>query len=198
MGRLRVLFATYPEARIVITHRDPLRVLASFANLTTSLKYMGSDLADYESEVQQFAFGYAYLCQHVTDERKAGKLPEERIIDLRYADLMADPVAAVRSVYERWQIRSATRWPSASAPTSTRARRIATARTTTRSQIPASTSRRSACATPTTRSTLAFLPRSADRRAGATRAAEVTRRLSAGRRPPPCGRARPLPKQRNA
>jgi hypothetical protein len=104
LGRLPVLFDIYPEARVVITHRDPLRVIASFANLVTSLKYMGSDVADYESEVQQFAFGYAYLCQNLTDERKAGKLPEDQIIDLRYADLMADPVAAVRGIYERWQI----------------------------------------------------------------------------------------------
>jgi hypothetical protein len=104
LGRLPVLFDIYPEARVVITHRDPLKVIASFANLVTSLKYMGSDRADYESEVQQFAFGYAYLCQHLTDERKAGKLPEDQIIDLRYADLMADPVAAVRGIYERWQI----------------------------------------------------------------------------------------------
>jgi hypothetical protein len=104
LGRLPVLFDIYPEARVVITHRDPLRVIASFANLVTSLKYMGSDDADYESALQQFTFGYAYLCQHLTDQRKAGKLPEDQIIDLRYADLMADGVAAVRDVYERWQI----------------------------------------------------------------------------------------------
>jgi sulfotransferase family protein len=104
LGRLPVLFETYPDARVVITHRDPLKVIASFANLVTSLKYMGSDAADYEAALAQFAFGYAYLCQHVTDERKAGKLPEDRIIDVLYADLMADPVAAVRGVYERWQI----------------------------------------------------------------------------------------------
>src|SRR4029453_346971 len=69
LGRLPVLFHPYPDARVGITPPDPLKVIAAFANLVTSLKYMGSDRADYESEVQQFAFGYAYLCQHLTDER---------------------------------------------------------------------------------------------------------------------------------
>jgi len=104
LARLPVLFDVYPEARVVITHRDPLKVIASFANLVSSLKFMGSDEADYEAQLQQFAFGYGYLCQHITDERKAGKLPEGQIVDLRYADLMADPVAAMRGVYERWQL----------------------------------------------------------------------------------------------
>src|SRR5262249_12545490 len=104
LGRLRILFEVYPDARVVITHRDPLRVLASQANLITSLKYMGSDAADYDASLQQMAFGTAHLCQRLTEERKAGKLPEDQIADVRYADVMADPVAAVRGVYERWRI----------------------------------------------------------------------------------------------
>jgi hypothetical protein len=104
LGRLPVLFDTYPDARVVIAHRDPLRALASQANLLTSLKYMGSDAADYDANLQMMAFGCAHLCQRLTEERKAGVLPEDQIADVRYADLMRDPVATVRGVYERWQI----------------------------------------------------------------------------------------------
>lgn len=104
LGRLRLLFDTYPEARVVITHRDPIQVLASTADTLASLKWMGRDDADYDADVRQMAFGNAYLCQRLTDERKAGKLPEDRIVDLRYADLMADPVAALRGVYARFEI----------------------------------------------------------------------------------------------
>jgi len=104
LSRLRLLFETYPEARVVVTHRDPLRVLASTANLFASLKYVASDAIDYERDLHQIAFGNAYLCERHTREREAGKLPEDRIFDLRYADLLADPVAAVRSVYGHWEI----------------------------------------------------------------------------------------------
>jgi hypothetical protein len=104
LSRLRFLFDTYPDARVVITHRDPLRVLASMVDTFASLKLMGRDETDYEADVQWMAFGNAHLCQRLTNERKAGKLPEGQIVDLRYTDLMAEPVAAVRSVYERWGI----------------------------------------------------------------------------------------------
>jgi hypothetical protein len=48
------------------------------------------------------ALGNAHLCQRLVQEREAGKLPEDRIVDLRYADLMRDPVGAVEGVYERF------------------------------------------------------------------------------------------------
>jgi hypothetical protein len=104
LSRLRFLFEAYPHARVVVTHRDPLRVLASMVDTFASLKSMSREQSEYEADVRWMAFGNAHLCQRLTSERKAGKLPEDRIVDLRYADLMADPVAAVRSVYERWDI----------------------------------------------------------------------------------------------
>jgi hypothetical protein len=104
LSRLRFLFETYPEARVVITHRDPLRVLASMVDTFASLKAMGREGSEYEADVRWMALGNAHLCQRLTAERKAGKLPEDRIVDLCYADLMRDPVGAVRSVYERWGI----------------------------------------------------------------------------------------------
>jgi hypothetical protein len=102
VSRLELLFETYPDARVVITHRDPLRVLGSLANLMASLKWMGSDEVAYDAGLQQMAFGYGHLCQRLTAQRKAGGLPEQHICDVRYADLMADPVGAVRNIYERW------------------------------------------------------------------------------------------------
>jgi hypothetical protein len=104
LSRLRFLFDTYPAARVVITHRDPLRVLASMIDTFGSLKSMSREASEYEADVRWMAFGNAHLCQRLTDERKADKLPEDRIVDLRYADLLRDPVGAVRGVYERWGI----------------------------------------------------------------------------------------------
>src|SRR5262249_57479292 len=40
LGRLRILFEVYPDARVVITHPDPLPVLASPPNFITSLTYI--------------------------------------------------------------------------------------------------------------------------------------------------------------
>src|SRR2546422_2291535 len=43
---LDALLAVYPDARIVQTHRDPLRVVASLTSLVTLLRGLASDRVD--------------------------------------------------------------------------------------------------------------------------------------------------------
>jgi hypothetical protein len=102
MNQIGCLFETYPDGYVILTHRDPLRVLGSVSNLMASLQWMRSDHIRYEEVVETMAFGHAYLPQRVMEARDAGNLPSERIIDMRYQDLMADPIGTVRSIYERF------------------------------------------------------------------------------------------------
>jgi hypothetical protein len=102
LGRLKELFAVYPDARVVVTHRDPLRVIGSLASLMATLHRMRSDQVDYRGMVDGMAFGFSYLVQKVMKQRNAGTVPDERIVDVRYADLVRDPVGTVRGLYERW------------------------------------------------------------------------------------------------
>ena len=46
MWGLEHLLATYPDARIVFTHRDPVKSLTSYASLTALVRSMGSDHVD--------------------------------------------------------------------------------------------------------------------------------------------------------
>ena len=101
MNNLSNLFDAYPDAHVVITHRDPLRVLGSLANLMASLQWMRSDNVQYEAVVQAMAFGHAYLPERVMEQRDAGTLPADQIIDTRYPDLVAAPIGTVRSIYEQ-------------------------------------------------------------------------------------------------
>ena len=101
MNQLACLLETYPDAHVVITHRDPLRVLGSISNLMASLQWMRSDHVHYESIVESLAFGHAYLPERVMQARDAGTLATESIIDVRYQDLMADPIGTVRDIYQR-------------------------------------------------------------------------------------------------
>jgi hypothetical protein len=43
---LEHLLATYPDARIVFTHRDPVKSMTSYASLTSLVRTMGSDRVD--------------------------------------------------------------------------------------------------------------------------------------------------------
>ena len=102
LSALPALFAEYPDARVVITHRDPLRVIGSLADLMATLHWMHSDVVDHDAIAQLLGFGLGFLMDEVTAVRDAGTLPEERIDDVVYADLVADPVAVVHRLYERW------------------------------------------------------------------------------------------------
>ncbi len=98
------LLATYPDARLVVTHRDPSRVVVSLANLVRVLTGLASDadrrtylgrrwlelvalMLDRQAEVRD---------RHGEADRDAG-----RWIDLDYRRLVADPVGTLGDLYER-------------------------------------------------------------------------------------------------
>ena len=94
---LEVLNAVYPDARLVMMHRDPLVLCASVCSLTTTLTRTFSD-ADHGR----------YIADHWTQmlERSVASVaafraahPDKRICDVHYADLVRDPLGTMRSVY---------------------------------------------------------------------------------------------------
>jgi hypothetical protein len=93
------LFAEYPDARVIHTHRDPLKVLASTANMLATLRWQRSDRVDHEEISQTIGFGYPILLNMVIEQRDSGEVPGDRFVDVRFADLMADHLATIRTLY---------------------------------------------------------------------------------------------------
>lgn len=104
LHNLPALFAEYPDARVVISHRDPLRVLGSLTNLMSTLHWMRSDHPHHEGVVKSMAFGAVFQLEKIMQERSSGAVPDEQIFDVRYADLVADPIGTVRRVYASFAI----------------------------------------------------------------------------------------------
>lgn len=101
ISRLNFLFKVYPDARIVVTHRDPLRVMSSMSNLTTHLKAMRSE-ATGDGDMLAASFGqhmlldcYMDLCDSMPDKA-------DQIFDMRYQDLMDDALGTVAAIYSHW------------------------------------------------------------------------------------------------
>jgi hypothetical protein len=57
------LFDVYPDARIIRTHRDPLKTTASSISLIGTLKWMRCNEVDMSRAPAMLAFGYAYIYQ---------------------------------------------------------------------------------------------------------------------------------------
>jgi hypothetical protein len=103
LSALPLLFATFPDAKVVITHRDPLRVVGSLADLMATLHYMHSNHVDHAILVEFMCMGLEHVMDEVTAERDSGALPQDQISDVIYDDLVKDPMATIESLYRRWE-----------------------------------------------------------------------------------------------
>ena len=97
---LKALIGAYPDARIIFMHRDPLKVVGSVASLTAMLRgafcrhddprLLGADeariLADKAVKMMEFHDSYQRL--------------SDRFIDIRYMDLVRDPLGTIRRIYD--------------------------------------------------------------------------------------------------
>jgi hypothetical protein len=95
---IETLLATYPDARIVWAHRDPFKSTASFLRLNyLSRAATGADI-DVGLTVGNVL---RQLKEHV-DRPLAmrRRIGDDRFFDLHYADLMRDPIAVMRSLYD--------------------------------------------------------------------------------------------------
>lgn len=103
LGHLPTLFATYPDARVVQTHRDPIKCMASATNLLGCLYRMRSDKPFDSSAFEDLIMGEATASRlaNVMRQRDEGVIPADRMADSRYQDLMDDPLTAVSALYQR-------------------------------------------------------------------------------------------------
>lgn len=101
LAYLPTLFETYPDARVIHTHRDPLKCIPSTASITATVRWMRSDHVDLPMLAQFVAFGFQFSMEAVIDQRTDGTLPADQIADLHFRDLMRDPVAAIRKIYQQ-------------------------------------------------------------------------------------------------
>ena len=94
---LNAVNAVYPDARLVLLHRDPTVLCASACSLISTLTGTFSD-----------ADRTAYIAEHWTQmlatsiertEAFRREHPEQPIIDVQYADLVGDPLGTVETLY---------------------------------------------------------------------------------------------------
>lgn len=96
LSMLDLVFATYPDAWVIHTHRDPLKTMPSGASTLATVRWLRSDLA-LKGIGGDDRMSNTLLA--LMSRRAQGELPD-RIIDVHFADLMADPVAAVSQAYD--------------------------------------------------------------------------------------------------
>jgi hypothetical protein len=98
MFAIDALDAVYPDAKFVITHRDPAKVMASVASVETAVVRMYTGKADP-----------LYFGKHCVDDWDRAlrrflafrdRVGEQRFYDIGFADMQSDPVGSVRGLYD--------------------------------------------------------------------------------------------------
>lgn len=99
---LDALLAEYPDARIVQTHRDPLRVVASLVSLSTLLRSMASDAIDPAAIGAEWAPRLAAGLEASMRARDAAALPAARVFDLHFHAFVGREIESIRRLYEHF------------------------------------------------------------------------------------------------
>jgi hypothetical protein len=98
---LPALLAVYPDARIIVTHRDPASFLPSLASLVATLRAVHSDHVDFQEIGRDQERRFAGTLSRLVDFDEAGTMDPGRIHHGRYADFVTDPADAVRAAYSQ-------------------------------------------------------------------------------------------------
>lgn len=93
---LDLLVETFPDARVILTHRDPRQVMPSYASMITALYRMGSDVVD------PLKVGAFCLERFATSMERAGAIRDRhpaRFLDVAYRDCVERPLEVMRTIY---------------------------------------------------------------------------------------------------
>jgi hypothetical protein len=96
-ARLEALFETYPDARIIWVHRDPVQVIASRIVLTGELTEALAGHVDWKAQAKLHV-GLSRASFAATMNNPLVNDP--RIHHVRYPDFVADQVSTIRGFYE--------------------------------------------------------------------------------------------------
>jgi Sulfotransferase family len=94
---LEALTAVYPDAPLVLIHRDPTVLCASVCSLISTLSGTFSD-TDHRAYIAEHWVAMLEESIRRVDAFRADH-PGHPIVDIRYDDLVRDPVATVESIY---------------------------------------------------------------------------------------------------
>jgi hypothetical protein len=94
-----VLFDVFPDANLVRLHRHPCHAVASLCSLVSGYRKLFAQRVDYRE------VGATLLDMFVDNMNRSIAAPgnkADQITDIRFEDLVADPITAVRSIYQRF------------------------------------------------------------------------------------------------
>ncbi|MEM9384974.1 MAG: sulfotransferase [Pseudomonadota bacterium] len=96
---LDALLAVYPDAVLVQTHRDPLEVVASISSHGVILRKAFSQQVDVQEVAVDWSNRWGRALARTMARRQADASLDQRVLDLHYSRLLADPMGVIADLY---------------------------------------------------------------------------------------------------
>jgi hypothetical protein len=96
---LEELLQVYPDAGIIMTHRDPLKVLSSCASFTEVLRWAFSDCVNKVSVAREVRGRWEEGARLAVKYRQRTAAWQNQLFDVSYLELVRDPMGMVRRIY---------------------------------------------------------------------------------------------------
>jgi hypothetical protein len=106
LDELTHILKVFPDVCLVWPHRDPTKSVASTVNLIGSMLYAGTDRPFAGASLDQYMDprGAAERLTVVIDQIESGVVPKERVYNLLYRDLIADPLGTAAKIHEYFHL----------------------------------------------------------------------------------------------
>lgn len=101
---LEAICEVYPDARIVMTHRDPLKLIASHCSLVSMACSMGSDEVDRLEVGRMWSASWEDAMRRGVAFRESGRRQAREAFDMHFPEILKDPVGMARRIYEHFDI----------------------------------------------------------------------------------------------
>jgi len=92
------LLDVYPDARFVMTHRDPAKTMPSTVSTTAIVQWMRSDAVDLGTLVRVIGGVFTAALDSVSERRATDGLPD-RFVDVHFQSMLNEPVETLRCAY---------------------------------------------------------------------------------------------------
>lgn len=96
LATLGPLLSAFPDATVVQMHRDPVKVTASMASMAAYGRRVNSEMADPVAIGRYWADRVEHMLRRSMLDRPPG---DTRFVDVRFAELMSEPLDVVEQVY---------------------------------------------------------------------------------------------------
>jgi hypothetical protein len=97
---LPLVFATFPDAWVVQTHRDPAKTIPSTIDLVATMTWLRTDHVDVDTLAVLLSAAFSGALNDCVGLRGSGAVPP-RFVDVHFDALVSDPVATIGLAYEQ-------------------------------------------------------------------------------------------------